>query len=119
MVNDVLRGDKFLIQISRYEALVPMPAHNDRSKKELTLEAIVEGRKMEAYVEHRTKEMHACWICGTVGYKKLPMKSVGGRWICINCLRALRETLDSLDQWEVELELEHEMSKTIDESLDL
>ncbi len=96
-----------------------MSADKEHSKKDLTLEAIVEGKKMDAYVEHRTKEMNVCWICGAVGYKKLPMKSVGTRWICINCLRSFKEALDSIDQWEIELELEEEMSKTIDESLDL
>lgn len=111
--------DKFLIRISRYEAPVQMLDEKERSKKEMTMEAIVEGRKMDAYVEHRTKEMHICWVCGSVGYKKLPMRSVGDQWICINCLRGLKETLDSLKQWEAELELEEEMSKTIDESLNL
>lgn len=96
-----------------------MPADEKRSKKDLTLESIVEGKKMDAYVEHRTKEMHVCCMCGAVGYKKLPMRTVGNRWICINCLRGLKETLDSLDQWEIELEIEEEMSRTIDESLDL
>jgi hypothetical protein len=96
-----------------------MPADSGRTKRDMTLESIVEGKKMEAYVEHRTKEMHVCWMCGAVGYKKLPMKSVGTRWICINCLRELKEILDSLDQWDVELQLEEEMSKSIDESLDM
>jgi len=96
-----------------------MPADSERSRKELTLEAMVGGKKMEAYVEHRTKEMHVCWICGKVSYKKLPMKNVGGRWICIDCLRDLREAQDSIDQWEMELQLEEEMSKKIDKSLDL
>jgi len=95
----------------------PMNTSNKKSRKELTLEAIVEGKKMEAYVEHRTKDMHVCWICGTIGYKKKPMKNIGNRWICIDCLKHLKEILDSLDQWEAEIQLEKEMSKKIDESL--
>jgi len=96
---------------------VRMPAIDGPGRRESTLEAIVEGKKMEAYVEHRTKDMHVCWMCGKVGYKKTPMKNIGQRWICIDCLRALKEALDSIDQWEAELELEEEMSKKIDDSL--
>jgi len=94
-----------------------MAAGERKSRKELTLESIVEGKKMEAYVEHRTKDMHACWICGTVGYKKKAMKNVGSKWICIDCLRGLKEVLENLDQWEAEIQLEKEMSKKIDETL--
>jgi len=94
-----------------------MPADKKMSRREMTLEAIVEGKKMEAYVEHRTKDMHVCWICGEIGYKKKPMRKVGNRWICMDCLRSLKEALDSLDEWEVELQLEEEMSKKIDDSL--
>ena len=94
-----------------------MPADKELSRREVTLEAILEGKKMEAYAEHRTKDMHVCWICGEIGYKKKPMKNVGNRWICIDCLRSLKEALDSLDEWEVELQLEEEMSKKIDDTL--
>jgi ribosomal protein L37AE/L43A len=92
-------------------------ADEPRSRKELTLESLVEGRKMEAYVEHRTRDMHACAICGGVGYKKRAMKSVGGRWFCMECIRQLKELLDSLERWEAEVELEREMAKKIDEGL--
>lgn len=94
-----------------------MAAGTRKSRRELTLESIVEGKKMEAYVEHRTKDMHACWMCGVVGYKKKAMKNVGSRWICIDCLRSLKEVLENLDQWEAEIQLEREMSKKIDETL--
>jgi len=94
-----------------------MAAGERKSRKELTLESIVEGKKMEAYVEHRTKDMHACWICGTIGYKKKGMKTIGSKWICIDCLRGLKEVLENLDQWEAEIQLEKEMSKKIDETL--
>jgi hypothetical protein len=94
-----------------------MAAGERKSRKELTLESIVEGKKMEAYVEHRTKDMHACWICGTIGYKKKAMKNVGLKWICIDCFRSLKEVLETLDQWEAEIQLEIEMSKKIDETL--
>lgn len=94
-------------------------ANEERSRKELTLESLVEGKKMEAYVEHRTRDMHVCAICGNVGYKKRPMKNVGNRWFCMDCLRQLRDILETLDQWEVEVQLEREMSKKIDDGLGL
>lgn len=94
-----------------------MPAEEPKTREELTLESIVEGKRMEAYVEHRTKEMHVCALCGTVGYKRRPMRQIGDRWFCIDCMRQLKEVLDNLSQWEAEIQLEKEMSKKIDDSL--
>jgi hypothetical protein len=94
-----------------------MPEDENKTRKDLTLGSIVEGKKMEAYVEHCTKDMHECSLCGMVGYKKTAMKSIGAKWVCINCLRRLKETLATLDQWEAEIQLEKEMSKTIDDGL--
>ena len=94
-------------------------AAEEKTRKELTLESIVEGKKMEAYVEHRTKEMHTCAICGCIGYKKWPMRSVGGRWFCMDCVRQLKDLMDNLDKWEAEVKLESELSKRIDEGLGL
>jgi hypothetical protein len=45
------------------------------------------------------------------------MTQVGNRWFCIECLRHLKEVLDTLSQWEAEIQLEREMSKKIDETL--
>ena len=42
----------------------------ERTRGVIMLESIVEGKKMEAYVEHCTKDMHVCELCGIVGYKK-------------------------------------------------
>lgn len=83
-------------------------------RRRMVIESIVEGRKMEAYAEHRTKEMHTCWICETIFYRKTPMKSIGTKWICIDCLRQLKESLDTLDQWEEELALQSEARKQLD-----
>ena len=83
------------------------------------LESIVEGKKMEAYVEHCTKDMHVCGLCGIVGYKKLPMRLIGKKWICIDCLRQIKETLETIDQWEAEIQLEKEMSMKINETIGL
>jgi hypothetical protein len=93
-----------------------MGKEKGEGKRKVLIESIIEGRKMEAYTEHRTKDMHACWICGTICYKRKPVKNIGNRWICIDCLRQLKETLDTLDQWEQELSLEKDMKKQLDES---
>jgi ribosomal protein L37AE/L43A len=94
-------------------------ANEERSRKDLTLESLVEGKKLEAYVEHRTRDMHVCTLCGAVGYKKRSMKVIGTRWLCMDCLRQLKEVLDTMEQWEAEAQLEKEMAKKIDEGLGL
>ncbi len=91
----------------------------ERTRGEIMLESIIEGKKMEAYVEHCTKDMHVCILCATVGYKKQPMRLIGKKWVCIDCLRQLKETLETMDQWEAEIQLQKEMSKKIDETLGL
>ena len=89
----------------------------DPERKKMVLEGIVEGRKMEAYTEHRTKEMHACWVCDSICYRKTPVKQIGTKWICIDCMRQLKELLDHLHQWEEELTLGEEMKKQMDNGL--
>jgi hypothetical protein len=88
-------------------------------RKKMILESIAEGKKMELYAERRTTEMHACDFCGKICYKKTPAKPLGNKWICIDCLRQLKELLDSLKQWEEELTLEDEMKKQLGEGLGL
>lgn len=83
----------------------------------MIIESIVEGRKMEAYAEHRTKDMRTCWVCSTITYRKKPIKNIGGKWICIDCLRQLKEALDTLQQWEEELSLEREMKRQLEKGL--
>jgi hypothetical protein len=95
-----------------------MAKTKSEGKKKVLIESMLEGRKMEAYAEHRTKEMHSCWICNTVCYKSKPVKNIGARWICIDCLRQLRETLDTLQQWEEELSLQKDMKKQLNESFE-
>lgn len=82
-------------------------------------ESIVEGKKMELYAERRTGDMHCCAFCEKICYKKKPVKALGNKWICIDCLRQLKELLDSLKQWEEELTLEEEMKKQLGEGLGL
>lgn len=74
------------------------------------LESIIEKMKMDAYVEHKTKEMHVCFLCGGIFYKK-PGKEIGNKWICIDCLRSLKEVIDGLDQWEAEITIEKEFNE--------
>ncbi len=95
-----------------------MAKSKSEGKRKVIIESMIEGRKMEAFAEHRTKEMHTCWICNTICYKRKPVKNIGARWICIDCLRQLRETLDTLQQWEEELSLEKDMKKQLDESFE-
>ena len=85
----------------------------------MMLESIVEGKKMEIYTEHQTSEMHHCFFCEKICYKKTPVKQLGVKWICIDCLRQLKELLDSLSQWEEEITLEEEMKKQLGEGLSL
>ncbi|MCX6650986.1 MAG: hypothetical protein NT131_04935 [Methanomassiliicoccales archaeon] len=103
------------IRLGKYQSPFNMP--DEKPNSDAAIESIIEGKKMEAYAEHRTKDMHACTLCGAIGYRKRPMRPVGHRWICIDCLRSLKETLEGLDQWEAEIQLEKEMSKKIDETL--
>ena len=93
-----------------------MAREKGEGKKRVLIESIIEGRKMEAYAEHRTKDMHACWLCGTICYRRKPAKNIGARWICIDCLRQLKETLDTFGQWEEELSLERDMKKQFNDS---
>ena len=46
-------------------------------KRKMIIESIVEGRKMEAYAEHRTKDMHVCFFCDKILYRRAPMKKLG------------------------------------------
>jgi hypothetical protein len=72
-------------------------AHSERRRVLRTLAA---GKRFEAYVEQQTSEMRRCAFCDRIFYRKKPMKQVGTRWLCIDCLKGLKETLDGLDRWE-------------------
>ena len=87
------------------------------SRKRNVLEAITEGRKMEAYTEHRTKDMHVCALCGMICYRKKTGKGIGKKWFCIDCLRQLKETLENFTRWEEEVALEAQMKKQLENGL--
>lgn len=91
----------------------------DEELKNKIISSIKEGKKMEAYAEHRTEDMHYCEFCEKITYRKVPGKKIGKKWICIDCLRRLKETLDNLEKWEEELALEEEMEEKIIEDLEI
>ncbi|AGB04378.1 hypothetical protein AciM339_0491 [Aciduliprofundum sp. MAR08-339] len=82
--------------------------------KEDILKNVIESMKLDLYVESKISEMHVCFLCGRIGYKNLPMKKIGNKWICIDCLRELKEALDSLEEWEQEITLRQEIKKQIE-----
>jgi hypothetical protein len=84
---------------------------DDRKK---VIDAFIEGKKLDAYAEHRTKEMHCCWACGAIAYKRLAGVSVGDRWLCLPCLKQLKEALDSFKDIEEEMRFQAELKKKID-----
>ncbi len=85
--------------------------------KEEMMKNILESLKLDLYVESKIPEMHVCFFCGRIGYKNLPMKKIGNKWICIDCLRELKEALESLDEWEQEISLREEFKKQIQKDL--
>ena len=92
-------------------------AKDKKEDEKKIVDSVIEGRKLDSYAEHQTREMHACWICDEICYKKKPAKQVGGRWICIDCLRQLKETLDQLKQWEEQIHLQSHLEAQLDEGL--
>lgn len=74
----------------------PPSEERDRS----VLKALEEGRRFESYTEQRTREMHTCFLCERVLYRRPPSKKVGAKWICIDCIRELKEVMESLEHWE-------------------
>ncbi len=64
------------------------------------LRHLAEGKRYETYVERQTQEMRVCFLCERIFYRQKPMRKVGVRWVCIDCLRALKDSIDTLDRWE-------------------
>ena len=94
-------------------------AKEKKEEKKDIVGSVIEGRKLDSYAEHQTREMHSCWICDEICYKKKPTRQIGNRWICIDCLRQLKETLDQLEQWEEHINLKDHLEKQLDEGLGL
>jgi len=81
------------------------------------LRTLAEGRRFEAYAEQQTAEMRLCALCQKVFYRRKPMKLIGARWVCIDCLRSLKESLDTLDRWEEMTALHDEIERDVHGSL--
>jgi hypothetical protein len=77
------------------------------------LRSLAEGRRFETYVEQQTQEMRVCFLCDRIYYRRKPVKRVGARWVCIDCLRALKESIDTLDRWELLSTLREEIEKDV------
>ena len=58
--------------------------------------------------------MHCCWACGAIGYKRLTGMPVGDRWLCLTCLRQLKEAIDSIKDIEEEMKFQAELKKKMD-----
>jgi len=86
------------------------------TKRDEILRTLFESKRLEAYAEYRTRDMHVCFLCERIFYKK-PMKKIGNKWICMDCMRQLRDAIMSFDVWEKEAELEAEIRKKMDEEL--
>ncbi|HEV2316005.1 MAG TPA: hypothetical protein VGV89_00295 [Thermoplasmata archaeon] len=83
------------------------PAPSVGTERRRGLRTLAEGKRFEAYVEQQTPDMRVCAFCDRVFYRKKPIKAVGKRWVCIDCLKSLKESLDTLDRWE-EMSVLHE-----------
>ena len=89
----------------------PVPAAAASVDRRRGLRTLAEGKRFEAYVERQTPDMRVCAFCQKVFYRRKPMKPIGHRWVCIDCLRALKEALDTLDRWEEMSVLHEEMER--------
>jgi hypothetical protein len=80
------------------DSIAPAPARAPSGKR--LLRNLAEGKRFESYVEQQTSEMRVCFLCDRISYRNKPVKRIGARWVCIDCLRALKESIDTLDRWE-------------------
>jgi hypothetical protein len=96
-----------------------MAKKDDEKKGKKIVESMIEGHKMDSYAEHMTSEMHVCHMCHEVCFKKKPVRQVGNIWICIDCLRELKDVLDQLEHWEEELNFKTDVQRQLDQGLGL
>lgn len=89
----------------------------EEQKRDKWIDAILEGKKLENYTEYKTREMHVCFLCETICYKSTPVKKIGNKYICINCLKMLKELLDNLEVWESEVSIDESMRKQVFENI--
>jgi hypothetical protein len=94
------------------DSAAPVSARSPSGKR--LLRNLAEGKRFETYVEQQTQEMRVCFLCDKIFYRRKPVKRVGARWVCIDCLRALKESIDTLEQWEQLSTLRDEIEKDVD-----
>jgi protein-arginine kinase activator protein McsA len=95
------------------DTAAPVPQRTTTSGKRL-MRNLAEGKRFETYVEQQTQEMRVCFLCDKIFYRRKPVKRVGARWVCIDCLRALKESIDTLEQWEQLATLRDKIEKDVD-----
>ncbi len=93
------------------------PAEDKDGMKDKLVTSLLEGKRMEAYAEHRTDDMNYCHLCQRITYKKVPGKEIGEKWFCIDCLKRLKEIIETMDQWEEEVAMGSKMKNQLDENL--
>lgn len=93
----------------------PTPTASPTDRR--ALRSLAEGKRYEAYVEQQTREMRVCALCSKVYYRKKPMKPIGSRWVCIDCMRQLKEALDTLDRWEELSVLHQQIEENVNNAL--
>jgi hypothetical protein len=89
------------------------PTQVGPSERRRGLRTLADGKRFEAYVEQQTADMRVCAFCERVFYRKKPMKPVGKRWLCIDCLKSLKESLETLDRWEEMSALHEEIERDV------
>ncbi|GEM_PF-4991689 len=72
----------------------------EASRQEPTLRSMVERRKTDHRAEQCAENAKICWLCGTRSGGT--MKEVGGRQVCIDCFRQVREVAINIDAREAE-----------------
>ena len=67
--------------------------------RDRTLRPLVEGRGMDVRAGCAPKHAEVCWLCGTRSGGT--MKEVGGRPVCVDCFRQVREVAINIDAGDV------------------
>lgn len=89
----------------------------DEKRPHEMLRRMMRGGELEKIIEDKTKMMKHCSFCGEITYRKKPMKTIGKKWICIDCLRQLKEMLDELDSWEREVHIKEKIEQQLQDEL--
>jgi len=86
--------------------------------EKLPIRTLLESMRLEAYVEEKLAEVKVCALCGRLGYRKLPMRRIGARYICAECLAQLKDAIENYDAWLEEVKEEEEARKSLEKRLE-